>query len=189
MSRVKRLIHSFFFTLNRGRKKALYANKHGLFAYYGHGVVFQPHIIPLYSQLIKLHDNVVVGRNVEFITHDVIHHVINASPLCDHDFRERVGCIEVMDNVFIGNGAVIMYGVRLAENSIIAAGSVVTKSTEANLVYAGVPARKIGVFSDTAEKRKVGEHTGTISTVTINQRITDDEISGAWDVFYQANQS
>lgn len=188
MNRAKRLIHSFFFTLSRGRKKALYANRHGLFAHYGNGVVFQPHIIPLYSQLIKLHDNVVIGRNVEFITHDVIHHAINASPLCDHVLRERVGCIEVMDNVFIGNGSIIMYGVRLAENSIVAAGSVVTKSTEANSIYAGVPARKIGTFSDAAAKRIDDERTGAISTVAINQRISDEEISSAWDVFYRANQ-
>lgn len=62
-----------------------------------------------------------------------------------------------------------MYDVRIAENNIIAAGSVVTKSTEPNSVYAGVPARKIGTFADSAAKRKAMEDMGLVSTVEPNQ--------------------
>lgn len=149
--------------------------------------MFQPHVLPLYSQLIKIHDNVVVGRNVEFVTHDVIHRVINSSPLSASGSKERIGCIEIMENSFVGNGAILMYGVRIAENCIIAAGSVVTKSTEPNSVYAGIPARKIGTFENAAKKRLSGEAAGTIPTISKNQQLTSDEIAYAWQLFDQEN--
>ena len=92
-----------------------------------------------------------------------------------------------MENSFIGNGAIVMYGVRIAENNIIAAGSVVTKSTEPNSVYAGVPAKKIGVFADSAAKRKAMEDAGLVATVKRNQALTAEEAKHAWEVFERKN--
>lgn len=187
-NRVRRLWHSVRLTLARGssRKKA-YADRHGLFALFGEDVTFQPKTLPLYSGLIKLHDGVTVGRNVEFVCHDIIHKSYNRSPLVGGGFSERVGCIEVMDNSFIGNGAIVMYDVRIAENNIIAAGSVVTKSTEPNSVYAGVPARKIGTFDGSAAKRRAMEESGHVATVARNQALTAEEAVHAWEVFEKRN--
>lgn len=187
MKRLWRLWHSFVFACKKGEKKAAYARKHHLFAEYGDDVVFQPHLLPLYSSLIKIHDHVVIGRNVEFVTHDVIHKVLNASPLCGSGSRERIGCIEVEKNVFVGNGTIIMYGVRIRENCIIAAGSVVTKSTESNSVYAGVPARKIGEFQEAANVRLKKEESGAITVIARNQSLTNEEIKKAWALFDKDN--
>ncbi len=44
------------------------------------------------------------------------------------------------DNVWIGMNAVILKGVTIGDNSVVAAGSVVTKSVETNTVVAGNPA-------------------------------------------------
>lgn len=190
MSRLRRLYHSARFTLCRGSKrKKAYADGHKLFAGYGFGVTYQPHILPLYSRLIKIHNNVVVGRNVEFVTHDVIHKVFNGSAACPSGYKERVGCIEIMDDVFIGNGAIIMYGVRIAERNIIAAGSVVTKSTEPDSVYAGVPARKIGSFTELATRRQRWEAEGAIPLIAHNANISDDEIDRAWELFYDSTKA
>lgn len=188
MKKIKRLWRSLRFVLLSGSGKQKYAEKKRLFAHYGCNVTFQPHLLPLYSELIKIHDNVVVGRNVEFVTHDMIHKVINASKMApDEKSRERVGCIEVMDNSFIGNGAIVMYGVKIAKNNIIAAGSVVTKSTEPNSVYAGVPAKRIGSFEDIVKKRLIEERNGIIPTIGINQKISGEEIERAWLSFYECN--
>ena len=46
----------------------------------------------------------------------------------------------IADNVWIGMNAVILKGVTIGENSVVAAGSVVTKSVESNTVVAGNPA-------------------------------------------------
>ena len=45
------------------------------------------------------------------------------------------------DNVWIGDSAIICKGVRIGKNSIIGAGSVVTKNVEPNSIYAGNPAK------------------------------------------------
>lgn len=183
MSRLRRFWQSMRFTVAHGEAKRIYAQKHHLFDSYGKNVVFQPHLLPLYSRLIRIGNNVIVGRNVEFVTHDIIHKVINASPLCESGSKERVGCVEIGDNSFIGNGAIVMYGVRIAENCVVAAGAVVVKDTEPNSVYAGVPASQVGTFETMAAKRLAGERDGLIPIVSQNQALTEEEASQAWALF------
>ena len=48
-------------------------------------------------------------------------------------------------NSFIGARAMVLPGVEIGENAIIGAQSVVTKDVPANVIFAGNPARKIGV--------------------------------------------
>ena len=112
--------------------------------------------IPLYSNLISIGNNVWIASDVTFITHDVIHYMLNGLDK-ERQYTEKVGCINIEDNVFIGNGVRIMYGVNIAHHSIIAAGSIVTKDTEANSIYAGVPAKKISNFDSFFAKRKQEE--------------------------------
>ncbi|MHA3773527.1 acyltransferase [Verrucomicrobiota bacterium sgz303538] len=45
----------------------------------------------------------------------------------------------IKDNVWIGMGAVILKGVTIGENSVIAAGAIVTKDVPPNVVVAGNP--------------------------------------------------
>ena len=51
--------------------------------------------------------------------------------------------IIIEDDVWIGAGAVIMPGIRLARGTVVGANSVVTKDTEEYSVVVGAPARKI----------------------------------------------
>jgi acetyltransferase-like isoleucine patch superfamily enzyme len=51
--------------------------------------------------------------------------------------------VEVGSNVWIGYGACILRGVRVGDNAIVGANSVVTKDVPANAVVAGSPARII----------------------------------------------
>lgn len=51
--------------------------------------------------------------------------------------------ITISDNVWIGRQCIILPGVRVGKNSVIASGSVVTKDIPDNVLVAGVPARII----------------------------------------------
>jgi acetyltransferase-like isoleucine patch superfamily enzyme len=52
----------------------------------------------------------------------------------------------ISDNVWIGMNALVLKGVTVGENSVVAAGAVVTKSVPANCVVAGNPARIVKKF-------------------------------------------
>lgn len=61
---------------------------------------------------------------------------------------DSVGKIEILDNSFIGHQAVVMPGVTIGPNSIVAAGSIVTKDVPSGEIFGGVPAKKIGLTVD-----------------------------------------
>jgi acetyltransferase-like isoleucine patch superfamily enzyme len=54
--------------------------------------------------------------------------------------------VKIADNVWIGMNAIILKGVTIGENSVVAAGSVVTKSVPPNTVVAGNPALVVKQF-------------------------------------------
>jgi len=93
---------------------------------------------------ITLGNHVHITREVLFITHD-------GGTLL---FRNKVpdleitALIEVGDNVYIGVRSIIMPGVKIGNNCIIAAGSVVTKDVPENSVVGGVPAKFIKSIDD-----------------------------------------
>jgi acetyltransferase-like isoleucine patch superfamily enzyme len=52
----------------------------------------------------------------------------------------RTAPVKIGNNVWIGMGAVILKGVTIGDNSVVAAGAVVTRSVPANTIVAGNPA-------------------------------------------------
>ncbi len=56
--------------------------------------------------------------------------------------------VKICDNVWIGMNAIVLKGVTIGENSVVAAGAVVTKSVPANCVVAGNPAVVVKNFSE-----------------------------------------
>lgn len=142
------------FFIKSPMKRAQYLKKHEVFKHIGDKIMITSRKIPLYSRLISIGDNVWIASGVEFITHDVTHFMLNNIDNRKEKFSEKVGCIEVGNNVFIGTGTKILYDVKIGDNVIIAAGSIVTKDIPSNSVIGGVPAKKICSFEDYIEKRR-----------------------------------
>lgn len=57
---------------------------------------------------------------------------------------DRVGRIDIGDNVFVGHRAIIMPGVTIGSNVIVGAGALVTRDVPPNSIMVGCPARMIG---------------------------------------------
>ncbi|CAN5421770.1 hypothetical protein BH10PLA2_BH10PLA2_05570 [soil metagenome] len=65
---------------------------------------------------------------------------------------DAVGKIDIRDNVFIGYGAILLPGITIGPNAIVAAGSVVNRDVPPGTVVAGVPAHAVGTFDDLADR-------------------------------------
>lgn len=147
----KRLLQTIGLATKRGAgERGKYLKEKNIFAFVGENVHFQPRLVPLYPELIKLHNNIMISAGVRLITHDASFVILNR--IGQGWFPEKVGCIEIMDNVYIGYNATIMPNVRIGENIIVGAGTLVSKDLESNGVYVGIPARKICSFDDYIER-------------------------------------
>lgn len=142
--------------LRRGEDRASFLKKQNVFAEMGENCFWHPKTLPSEPDLLTLHNNVNVASDVYFCTHDVLHTLFNNDPLLPSNYEFRTGRIELMDNTFIGAKSIIMYGVKIGPNAIVAAGSVVTKDVPQGSVVAGNPARVIGSYEDVAQKRMEG---------------------------------
>ena len=92
-------------TIRDGVKRTAYLKKRNVYAGIGENVMIQSRKIPLYPELIRIGNNVRMASNVLFVTHDVVHNMLNRiSPktekiLVGGVFHEKVGCIEIGNNV------------------------------------------------------------------------------------------
>lgn len=135
-----------------GMKRAAYLKKKNVFRGIGDNVLWMDRKVPLYPKLIHIHDNVRIASHVSFITHDVTHAMLN-NRCGEPRYLENIGCIEIMDNVFIGSNSTLLSNIRIGPNSIVAAGSVVTKDVPPNSVVGGVPARVLCSLDDYLARR------------------------------------
>lgn len=149
----ERLWQTFrMWTMIKSTDRVNYLRKNKILGHIGENVLIMDRKIPLYAKLIRIHDNVKIASNVTFVTHDVTHGMLNTM-LGENKYHETVGCIEIMDNVFIGTNVTILNNVRIGSNAIVAAGAVVSKDVPANSVVGGVPARVICTMDEYLEKR------------------------------------
>jgi len=69
-------------------------------------------------------------------------------------YQIHMGCIEIMDNCFLGSESIILPGVMIGPNAVVAAGAVVTKDVSEGSIVGGNLAKVIGKLEDLLDKRK-----------------------------------
>ena len=100
----------------------------------GRGVFVNHSLTCMAAGGITIDDGVMIGPDVRLVTDN-------------HDFQNRMvlRCkpIHICRNAWIGVGAVVLPGVTVGENAVVAAGAVVTKDVAPNTIVGGNPAKFI----------------------------------------------
>lgn len=119
--------------------------------------------------LIEIGDNVTISHGVDFITHD--------NSVCkifgvDHDLY---GKVVIGNNCFIGAHSVVLYGVEIADNVIVAAGSVVTHSiVQEYVIVGGNSAQMIGTWDSYRQRMQDYEiHAGHLNAKEKYEKILE----------------
>ena len=106
---------------------------------------------------VTIEDDVFIGHNVTFIN-DKYPRATNGGGRIQTEEDWTVQPIMVEKGASIGSGSTILSNVRIGENAIIGAGSVVTHDVPPNSIVAGNPAkilRKIGINEKRGSEEEV----------------------------------
>lgn len=122
--------------------------------------------------LIEIGDKVTIAPEVQFITHDGSTWLFSDSKGRRQLFRR----ISIGDNVFVGMGCILMPGVKIENEVIVAAGSVVTKSIPKGAIVGGNPAKIIGDYDQLKEN-------------VLNNYISDSDIDFSKDYRTRTEES
>jgi maltose O-acetyltransferase len=100
-----------------------------------------------YPYLIRIGDNSSIAGGVRLLAHD-------ATPFKFTGGHARLGKIEIKDNCFISERTIVLPGVTIGPNVLVAAGSVVNRDIPPNSCVAGVPARVYAKFDAFVERHQ-----------------------------------
>ena len=121
-----------------------HANWAGKHVHFGKNVYANYNLTMVDDTHIYVGDNTMIGPNVTIATAG--HPIDPALRDVQAQFNMEV---HIGRNVWIGGGCVLLPGVSIGDNTVIGAGSIVTKDIPANVVAYGNPCRVI---------REIGEH-------------------------------
>ena len=190
-----RLWHTLRLCSIRGADgRAEYLKKHHIFKSVGEHCSFMPRKVPLYPNLIKMGDYVSIASNVSFFTHDGIHKVLGENTgilpdnLRNHKFVEGIGCIEIGNHVFVAANVSIGYNIKIGDNVVITAGSVVSNDIPSNSVVRGNPAKVICTLTQYLQMKAAKTGYPEEFPHKMGQFIGADLEEWLWNDFYKSRE-
>jgi maltose O-acetyltransferase len=100
-----------------------------------------------YPYLIRIGNNCSISNEVRLLAHDATVFKFTGG-------HTRLGKIDIRDNCFVGERAIILPGVTIGPNALVVAGSVVNRDVPPNACVAGIPARFYARFDDFIERHE-----------------------------------
>ena len=125
----------------------LHANWAGKFVHFGKNVYANFNLTLVDDTHIYVGDSTMIGPNVTIATagHPIL--PVLREKVYQFNLPVRIG-----KNCWIGAGAIILPGITIGDNTVVGAGSVVTKDLPANVVAVGNPCR---ILREIGERDKV----------------------------------
>ncbi len=110
----------------------------------GHNVHFGNHVYANFNLTLVDDAQIYVGNNVLFAPNVVLstagHPISPELRARDYQFNAS---IHIGNNVWLGAGVIVLPGVTIGDNTVVGAGSVVTKDLPANVLALGTPCRVV----------------------------------------------
>ena len=98
------------------------------------------HMDSLYPNLITIEDNVSIGTNSMIFAHSDPGYCVEME---EKYYHLKIGATTIKKGSWIAPSVIIMCGITIGENSVVGAGSVVTRDVEPYTVVAGSPAKVV----------------------------------------------
>lgn len=123
----------------------------------GNDVIVGPNSIFIDNEKITIGSTVMLAPNVQIYTsyHPILpedRYIQDRDENNPAYFNTCADPVEIKDGVWIGGGVIILAGVTIGKNSIIGAGSVVTKDIPDNCIAVGNPCKPVKYFDDIRNK-------------------------------------
>lgn len=112
-----------------------------------------------------------IGNNVTITGVRVLSHDASTKKFLGYS---KVGLVEIGDNVFIGQGSIILPNTKIGNNVIIGAGSVIAKNVPDNVVVAGNPWRILCAFDEYIERNRKAMQTQPVFNKIFTEKTTED---------------
>ena len=121
--------------------------EYGKHIFVGNQVVINMNCTFVDNNIIEIGNNVLIASNVQLYTatHStkVPERIMNDEEIKTGICKTYALPIKICDGAWIGGGSIVLPGVTIGKNSVIGAGSVVTRSIPDNCVAVGNPCRVI----------------------------------------------
>ena len=148
IKRKQALLHEMFGSIGQNVHVDIdFHCEYGKHIFIGDNVIINMNCTFIDNNRIDIGNNVLIAPNVQIYTathstkfnERMVQNTLEGQEIC----RTYALPVKIEDGVWIGGGTIILPGATIGKNSVIGAGSVVTRSIPANCIAVGNPCRVI----------------------------------------------